>query len=58
MGEISSTHIYIQNSEIFDSEGKIKIEIIPSEVIGTKIIIGPTPPENPQENDIWIDTSE
>jgi hypothetical protein len=39
-------------------DGKIKIDEIPSDTIGTVIIQSPEEPKNPREGDLWIDTSE
>jgi hypothetical protein len=56
-GEISSSHILVDREEILDDKGQIKIEVIPTSAMGTKITVSTIPPENPQVNDLWIDTS-
>jgi hypothetical protein len=55
-GEINSSYTLITNEEVFDEEGKIKNDIIPSGVMGTHIILSSTEPTNPQEGDLWIQT--
>ena len=58
MAETISTVILVTKEEVFDETGMIRTEIIPSSVTGTQITVSPTPPSNPQVNDIWIDSSE
>jgi hypothetical protein len=53
----SNTISFINKTDVLDETGKIKIEIIPPSAIGTQITVSPTPPSNPQEGQLWIDTS-
>lgn len=39
-------------------DGKLKTDQLPSSVTGTQITVSPTPPNDPQINDLWIDSSE
>jgi len=53
----SGTVSFVDKADILDVDGMIKIEVLPAGTIGTGIIQSPTEPINPQEGDLWIDTS-
>ncbi len=54
MTQVTSTHTYVDHTEVFDETGMIKTEVIPVSMMGTKITVGPTPPSNPNTGDLWI----
>ncbi len=56
-GEVNSSFTLVTNEEVFDEEVIIRNDILPSSVTGTQITVSPTPPSNPQINDLWIDSS-
>ena len=53
-GEITSTNILVDRTEIFDDKGIIKTEVLPPNMGGSNITVSVTPPDTPQTGDIWI----
>jgi len=58
MAEVISTHILVDRTEVFNEEGLVKTEVLPANMTGASIAVGPTPPSNPTIGQLWIDTSE